>query len=140
MRAGKKFTLLISNEDMNNIFKIVKSLEQLGVLIYEVTETVKHEIRKQEGGFFSIFSTFSQLNSTTSNFLVSKIYKWKRIGKARRGYLNKNFYFPSIFETISRLLIISITSLDLMAFFQGTTYLEDKIRGMINLEKSEGTH
>ena len=63
---------------MNNIFKIVKSLEELGVLIYEATETVKHEMKKQEGRFFSIFSTFSQLNSASSNFLISKRYKWKR--------------------------------------------------------------
>ena len=27
-----------------------------------------------------------------------------------------------------------------MVFFQGITYLEEKIKGMINLEKSKGTH
>ena len=36
---------------MNDITKIIKSLEDLGVLIDGVTETVKHEIKKQEGGF-----------------------------------------------------------------------------------------
>ena len=41
MRAGKGFTLLISNKDMNDIIKIVKSLKDLGVLIDGVTETVK---------------------------------------------------------------------------------------------------
>ena len=51
MRAVKWFALFISNEDMNDIIKIIKSLEDLGVLIDLVTETVKHEIRKQEGGF-----------------------------------------------------------------------------------------
>ena len=43
--AGKVFTLLISNEDMN-IIKIIKSLAYQGVLIDVVTETVKHEIKK----------------------------------------------------------------------------------------------
>ena len=33
--------LFISNEDMNDIIKIIKSLEDLGVLIDGVTETVK---------------------------------------------------------------------------------------------------
>ena len=48
MRAGKGFTLLISNEYMSDIIKIIKSLEDSGVLIDGVTETVKCEIRKQE--------------------------------------------------------------------------------------------
>ena len=47
--AGKGFTLFLSNEDKNDI-TIIKSLEDLGVLIDVVTETVKHET-KQEGRF-----------------------------------------------------------------------------------------
>ena len=44
VRARKRFTLFISNEDINDIIKIIKSLEDLGVLIDGVTETVIHEI------------------------------------------------------------------------------------------------
>ena len=51
MRVGKGFTLLILNEDMNNIIKIIKSLEVLSILIDWVPEKIKHEIKKQEGGF-----------------------------------------------------------------------------------------
>ena len=41
---------------MNGIIKIIKSLEDSGVLIDGVTETVKHEIKnKQEGGFLGAF-------------------------------------------------------------------------------------
>ena len=36
---------------MNDIIKIIKSLEYLGELVDGVTETVKHEIKKQERGF-----------------------------------------------------------------------------------------
>ena len=50
-RAGKGFTLFISDEDMNDIIKIIKSSENLGVLVDGVTKTVKDEIKKQEGGF-----------------------------------------------------------------------------------------
>ena len=42
---------LISNEDMYDFIKVIISLEDSGVLIDGVTETVKHEIKKQEGGF-----------------------------------------------------------------------------------------
>ena len=51
VRAGKGFNLFISNEDMNDIIKIIKSLEDSGVLIDGVTETVKCEMKKQKGGF-----------------------------------------------------------------------------------------
>ena len=47
--AGKGFTLSISNGDMNDIIKVIKTLENSGVLIAGVTETVKHERKKQEG-------------------------------------------------------------------------------------------
>ena len=42
VRAGKRFVLFISNESMNDIIEIIKSLEDLSVLTDEVTETVKH--------------------------------------------------------------------------------------------------
>ena len=46
MIAGKGFTFFILNEDMNDIIKIIKSLEDSGILIHGVMETVKHEINK----------------------------------------------------------------------------------------------
>ena len=48
VRVGKWFTSLIANEDMNNIIKIIKSLEDLNILIDGITETVKHEMKKQK--------------------------------------------------------------------------------------------
>ena len=36
---------------MNDFTKIVKSLEDSNLLIDDITETVKHEIKKQEGEF-----------------------------------------------------------------------------------------
>ena len=49
--AGKGFTLFISKEDMTDIIKIIDSPEKSGVWINGATETVKHGIKKQEGGF-----------------------------------------------------------------------------------------
>ena len=46
VKAGKRFTLFISNEHMNDIIKIIKSLEESNVLIDGITETEKHEIKK----------------------------------------------------------------------------------------------
>ena len=44
---SRKRIYFISNKDMNDIRKIIKSLEDLGVLIDGGTETVKDEIKKK---------------------------------------------------------------------------------------------
>ena len=43
----KRFTLFVSNEDMYCINKMIKSLDDSGLLIDGATETVKHEIKKK---------------------------------------------------------------------------------------------
>ena len=47
-------TLIVSNEKMNDIMKIVKSLEKSGLLIKDIYETIKNEAKKQKGGFLNI--------------------------------------------------------------------------------------
>ena len=44
--AGKGFVFFISNEDMNDIIRIIKLLEDSNVLTDGITETVKDEIKK----------------------------------------------------------------------------------------------
>ena len=44
-------TLVISNEEMNDIMKIVHSLEDSGVFLKGVTKTIKNEAKEQKGGF-----------------------------------------------------------------------------------------
>ena len=44
-------TLTISNEEMNNITKIVKSLEESGLLITGVSEQFKMKQKKKKEGF-----------------------------------------------------------------------------------------
>ena len=47
-------TLIISNDEMDDILKIVKSLENSGVLLKGVSETIQHEAKEQRGGFLSM--------------------------------------------------------------------------------------
>ena len=47
-------TLIISNDEMDDILKIVKYLEVSGVLLKGVSETIQHEAKEQRGGFLSI--------------------------------------------------------------------------------------
>ena len=47
-------TLIISNDDMQDLLKIVKSLEDCGILLDGISETVKNEVKQQKGGFLSM--------------------------------------------------------------------------------------
>ena len=47
-------TLIISNEEMDDIMKIVKSLEDSGLLIKGVSETIKNDAKEQKRGFLSM--------------------------------------------------------------------------------------
>ena len=47
-------TLIISNEEMNEIMKIVQALEDSNILLKVVTKTIKNETKKQKGGFLSM--------------------------------------------------------------------------------------
>ena len=77
---------------MNGIIKIMKSLEDSGVLIDGVAETVKHEIKEQECGFLGAL-----LAPSATSIVQPVIYSLvkgisgRRVRRARRGYMNKNF-------------------------------------------------
>ena len=47
-------TLIISNDEMEDIIKIVKSLEDSGLLLKGDSETIKNEAKKHKGGFIII--------------------------------------------------------------------------------------
>ena len=47
-------TLIISNEEMEDTMKIVKSLEDSGLLIKGVCETIQNEAKEQKSGFLGI--------------------------------------------------------------------------------------
>ena len=51
---GSSMTSLVhSNVEMNDIMKIIISLEESGLLIKTVSETIKNEAKEQKGGFLS---------------------------------------------------------------------------------------
>ena len=51
---NNRTTLIISNNEIKDIIKIVKSLEDSGLLLKGVTETVQNEVKEQKGGFLSL--------------------------------------------------------------------------------------
>ena len=80
--------LITSNNEIEEIIKIVKSLEDSGLLVEGVTETVQNEVKEQEGGFLSM------LLGTLGASLLGNILAGKGINRAgegviRAGYGNK---------------------------------------------------
>ena len=51
MSGSGNTTLIISNEEMNDIIKIVTSLGESGLLIKDISETIKNESKEQKEHF-----------------------------------------------------------------------------------------
>ena len=51
---GSGVKLIIEQEDMNDIMKIIKALENCGILLKGVSKTIKDETKEKRGGFLSM--------------------------------------------------------------------------------------
>ena len=72
-------TLIISNEEMNDITKIVQALADSNILLKGVTKTIKNETKEQKGGFLSM------LLNTLGASLLGNLLSGKRIVRAGFG-------------------------------------------------------
>ena len=120
-KFGSGFTtLIISNEEMNDTMKIVKFLEEYGLLIKGVSETIKNEAKGQKGGFLEML--LGNLGaSSLGNILSGKDAIREGKGAIRAG---ENFYCRLILEVILKYKDIIKMSLNLMMFIQETIYLK----------------
>ena len=78
--SGNHTTLIISNDDMQNFLRMVKSLEDSGILLDGITETVKSEVKEQKGGFLSML-----LGILASSLLTDMLLKKKGRAVLRAG-------------------------------------------------------
>ena len=51
---GSGVKLIIEQEDMNDIMKIIEVLENSGIFLKGVSKTIENETKEQRGGFFSM--------------------------------------------------------------------------------------
>ena len=72
-------TLIISNRDIEDVIKIVKSLEDSRLLLKGVTESVQNEVKEQNGGFLSML-----LGTLDASLLVNHL-TGKGINKKCKG-------------------------------------------------------
>ena len=77
---------------MKDIIRIVKSLEDSGLLLKGVSETVQNEAKEQKWGFLSMLLG-TLVASLLGNILTSKRINRAGEGVVRAGYGNKKMDF-----------------------------------------------
>ena len=92
--SGNHTTLIISNDDLNNLLQVTKSLENSGILLDAITESVKKEVKEKKDGFLSML--LGTLGASLLGDLLTKHLSGKgviRAGEAtiRAGYGSKIF-------------------------------------------------
>ena len=78
-------TLITSNEEMNEIMKIVQALENSNILLKGVTKTIKNDTKEQKGCFLSMLLGTSGA-SLLGNLLSGKGTERAGEGIVRAGY------------------------------------------------------
>ena len=78
-------TLIISNNEIEDIIKIVKSLEDSGLLLKGVSKTIQNEAKGQKGGFLSM------LLGTLGASLLGDILTGWGINRAGEGIVRASY-------------------------------------------------
>ena len=76
-------TSIISNDEMDDILKIVKSLENSGLLLKGVSEKIQHEAKEQRGGFLSML--LGTLGASLLGDILSKGLSGKGVIRVGEG-------------------------------------------------------
>ena len=82
--ALRMTTLITSNEQINDIMKIVESLEEFRFMVEGISETIKTKAKLQEGGFLSM------LLGILGASLLWNLFTGKEVMRAGEG-TNRNF-------------------------------------------------
>ena len=67
-------TQIFSNEEIDDVFKIVKSIKSTGLFIRGVNETVENEVKEQKRGFLGVPAA-----TLRDNWFWNMISGWRNI-------------------------------------------------------------
>ena len=77
---GEGVDLVIENEGMNDIMKIIEALENSSILLKGVSKTIENETKEQKGGFLSML-----LGTLGASLLGNLLSGGKGMVRAREG-------------------------------------------------------
>ena len=86
--------LIISKNEMEDIIKIVKFLEDSGLLLKGVTETVQNEVKEQKGGFLSMLLgtlSASLLGNLLTGWGINRAGNGRGINRAGEGIVRASY-------------------------------------------------
>ena len=95
--SGGNATLIISNKDIDDLIEVVKSLEDCGLLLKGVTESVQNEVKEQRCGFLSMLLGILGA-SLLGNLLAGKGIHRAGEGIVRAGKGSMDFNTASSFN------------------------------------------
>ena len=141
---GSGVKLIIEQEDMNDIMKIIEALENSSILLKGVTKTIENETKEQKGGFLSM------LLGTLGASLLGNLLTGKGIIRAGDGIVRAG----SGSKKNSLLLFHPLTNIEISEYYKNEprfngvysrNNLPNKIKKgayVINLDEYEntGTH
>ena len=76
---GSGVKLIIEQEDVNDIMKIIEALENSGILLKGISKTIENETKEQRGGFLSV------LLGTLGASLLGNLLSGKGMMRAGEG-------------------------------------------------------
>ena len=132
-------TLIISNEEMNDIMKMIKSLEEFELLIKSVSGIIKNEAKEQKGGFLRM------LLGTLGASLLGNLLTVKGTITADEGTIRAvegtiraggSFQCCPVLQLSLKYKNIMKMNLNLMVFIQENIYLKCGAY-IINLDENE---
>ena len=100
---GSGIKLIIEEEDMQDIIKIIKELENSDILLKGVSKTIENEIKEQRGGFLSmLLGTLgaSLLGNLLTGKGITRAVEGKGIVRAGEGSEKKTTKFVKTNEVI----------------------------------------
>ena len=77
--------VIISNDEMEDTIKIVKSLKDFGLLLKGVSETIQNEVKEQKG------RVLSMLFGTLGASLLGTMLAGKGINRAGEGFIRGGY-------------------------------------------------
>ena len=100
---GSGVKLIIEQEDMNDVMKIIEALENSGILLKGVSKTIENETKEQRGGLSSML-----LGTLGASLLGNLLTGGKGIVRAGEGVVRagegvkKNNKFAVTFSSINK--------------------------------------
>ena len=113
-KHGSGVKLIIEQEDMNDIIKIIEALENSGILLKGISKTIENETKEQKGGFLSVL-----LGTLGASLLGNLLIGGKGMMRASEGIVRAGEGSGSKKENLNSLLPFhSLTNIEISEYYR----------------------